>query len=163
MTKLHLPLALNTGLPLSDPQVAHYYQRQIGLLRPATPDTMAPELQALRDEVAKLRSELADTVAACDTRVRSMALEAARARLASITQLRETLSERDLAIGTLQRDLQRRNDELKDMAAIVRQLQAVLRRKETQLNGMMDEMRGLLRIALNPAGDEGAPRATVRR
>lgn len=148
---------LQRGLPLSDPQVARFYQRQIGLLRPAVPETVPPELQALRDEVAKLRNELADTVSACDNRVRSMALETAKARSASIAQLRQTLSERDLTIETLRRDLQRRNDDLDDLEAIVRQLQAVLRRKETQLNGMMDEMRGLLRIALNPpSGDDGA-------
>lgn len=144
---------LDRGLPLADPQVARFYQRQIGLQRPAEP---APaELQALRDELAKLRNELTDTVAACDARVRSMALETAKARSTSIAQLRQTLSERDLTIETLKRDLQRRSDELGDLEAIVRQLQAVLRRKETQLNGMMDEMRGLLRIALNPPPGEG--------
>lgn len=145
---------LDRGLPLSDPLVARFYQRQIGLQRSAAPERVPAELQALRGEVAKLRNELADVVTACDARVRSMALETAKARSASIAQLRQTLSERDLTIETLKRDLQRRNDELADLEAIVRQLQAVLRRKETQLNGMMDEMRGLLRIALNPPGED---------
>lgn len=145
---------LDRGLPLADPQVARFYQRQIGLQRPAAPEPAPAELQALRDELAKLRNELTDTVAACDARVRSMALETAKARSASIAQLRQTLSERDLTIETLKCDLQRRSDELADLEAIVRQLQAVLRRKETQINGMMDEMRGLLRIALNPLPGE---------
>lgn len=144
---------LDHGLPLSDPMVGRFYQRQIGLQRSPAPEPVPAELQALRGEVAKLRNELADIVTACDARVRSMALETAKARSASIAQLRQALSERDLTIGTLERDLQRRNNELADLEAIVRQLQAVLRRKETQLNGMMDEMRGLLRIALNPPGE----------
>lgn len=142
------------AMPLSDPQVARFYQDQIGLGRPATEPGAAArpvssdQIASLNAQVEELRGQLATLAKASEDRVRSVALEAAKDRTRALTRMRETLEQRDRTIESLKAEMERTRGEMGELDGIVRQLQDLLQRKEKQISEMMNDMRGLLRVAL---------------